>query len=604
MPNEFLDYKIISHTAGASHSPKNTDTERYIAEYKLLAGLTYGVFITSTVARGRIKSIDGRKAQGIDGVLTVLTHLNRPELPVWKKINKTTNGRSSKETGMLTFFDDKIHYYKQPVALVIATSYDKAAEAAALVKVTYINEATVPANLPKEATAKLEETGNYTRGRSDKFESAFVKIETEYETSLELNEPAEMHATLIVWDPLNKITDYKRTQAVRLAQKDIAKAFSLKETNIGVYSSSAGSNINLSADFLPHEIAALLAAKKTGRPVTLIVGHGQVVTRKKGGTATLHKIGLGATADGVISGITHESITNTAVPAGFFRSVNDHAKSLYGCENVQVINKNLTSMLHVPGGLNNLLVTCGSFALESALDELSYTLRIDPLTLRLKNFAEKDPDNGLPWSSNYLKKCYELGAENFGWSRRNPVPGSMRSREWLVGMGMSCGMCCGKLMLPGEEYSDDCEKDYSIKTFCAHFVEVLVHGATGKIVFTKIVSVIDAGKIEDLQISAGQVYSSIVKGIGISLKTKEADGQLHKNYLTGGSFPGGKIFNDNIPPIEIIFINEPDPFSDVSGAKNIGEIGLMGFAAAVANAVYHATGKRVRSLPVALNKRV
>ncbi|MEJ7589772.1 MAG: molybdopterin cofactor-binding domain-containing protein [Ferruginibacter sp.] len=600
MQSNFSNDNVPVVVENIGESSQRGDTERYILEYKLLAGLTYGVFVNSTIDNGRIQLIDSRNALTVEGVITILTHLNGPGVPGLTASEGDAHEFNSTQLPLPVFHDDKVYYNQQPVALVVATSYTKAVEAAGLLQITYQSLARETGMLPlRLRSLQPARTENYNRGSPGHPTPSYVTVETEYKTAT--NERVERHATLVVWDPLNKVSDFKKTPVVKLAQKDIANVFMVKDENVSVYSSFAGINKGFSSNLLPQEVAALLAVKRTGRPVTVIGSYCKASNRMDSGNNSMQRIELGAGVDGILTGITREAMIYTSSPDDHVIPLSDPVKSLYACDNVQISNKLFKVISGNNGNTDRLQESGGSFALESALDELSNTLMMDPLQLRLKNFAETDPSNAKRWSSNYLKECYVRGSESFRWHERNPLPAKMRSGDWLLGMGMSGGICCGDdtMALVGAA-ADGFPGNYSVKSFCAHFVEVMVRPDTGRIKVTRVVTAIDAGKIVNLQYAAGEVYNSIVRAIRRSLEY-DVDEYHYGNYgnaITPGTHLSLK---STVPPIEVIFINKPDPFVGATGAKSIGEIGPMGFFAAVANAVFHATGRRVRSLPIRLD---
>lgn len=739
MGNYFFDQHTEEPEDRVDGKAKVTGTARYAAEYKP-AGLTYGVLVTSTITKGRIVSIDSKKAENSPGVITVLTHLNRPEVPGWKQAPGEGAGESRVEgQEFRVFYDDKIYFDNQPVALVIADTLERASAAAALVKLRYHKE-TGYTNIStnKSRAFKPKRSTDYQRGILNAYQTAAVKIEREYQTPLQVHNPMEMHAATVVWENARKIIDYNKTQAVKIAQKEIMTAFKLKEENVEVHSPFVGGAFGSSSRIWPPEMAAILGAKKTGRPVTVMARRDQVFNMVGYRPASIQKFGIGADPDGRITGITHEVLGSTSTYEQFTERVTDPTRAFYASANVNTVYKLVPLDMSTPCWTRGPGETSGSFALESAMDELSDALKMDPVALRLKNFAERDPEKDLPWSSNYLKECYEKGAERFGWNKRNPSPGSMRSGEWLLGMGMGAGIYKadrspatatavlredGSLLVqssvadvgpgsatvmtqiaaeafgtsmsrvqfqwgnsslppaPGQfgshttasvgsavhdvvkglqkklkeiavtnpasplsgrktdelgigkemiiagdiqlSYTDILKQgnlpelkltmesrggnerqQFSGKSFVAHFVEVLVHPATGMVRVSRVVSAVDAGRIINHKTATNQVYGSIVWGIGISLMEEGVIDHRYGRYVNNNLADYHVPVNADIPSIEVIFTDKPDPILDPMGTKGLGEIGLVGFSAAVANAVYHATGKRIRSLPITPDKLI
>ena len=717
---------------------KVTGSARYAAEYKL-ENRAYGVLVTSSIAKGRIKTIDSKKAEATAGVLSVLTHLNRPQVPGWDKTANTNQASRVEGQEFRVFYDDKIHFNHQPVALVIADTIERAIQAANLVKVTYEKEqhhTDIFANHSSAIKPKREK--NYSRGSKEAFDSSAVKIEVQYTTPIQVHNPLEMHAATVNWNGVDSLTDYNKTQAVKLAQSDIAKAFELKPESIEVSSPFVGGAFGSSSRIWPPEMAAILGAKKVGRPVTVMAARDQVFNMVGYRPASIQKIQIGAETDGTLKSISHSVIGGTSTYEEFAERITDPTKAFYKCENLSTNYKLLPLDMSTPCWTRGPGETSGSFALESAMDELSYALDLNPLALRLKNYADKDPQTGFEWSSNYLKECYRKAAAKFGWDKRNKTPRSMKSGNWLVGMGMSGGIYkadrseasarvtlrrdgsllvqssvadvgpgsatvmaqiaadafgidlhrvefqwgnslfpkapgqfgshttasvgsavydavkslqkrmkelavnnsdtpmisaniddlflengtivdrkTGKklsytellkqnnlpdLQVTADSKSGSEKEQFSGKSFCAHFVEVLVHPTTGVVKVNRVITAVDAGKIINHKTATSQVYGSIVWGIGISLMEEGLVDHRYGRYVNNNLADYHVPVNADIPDIEVIFIDKPDPIISPVGVKGLGEIGLVGFSAAVANAVYHATGKRIRSLPITADK--
>ncbi|KAA6439039.1 xanthine dehydrogenase family protein molybdopterin-binding subunit [Dyadobacter flavalbus] len=727
--------KTVSRIEGKA---KVTGTARYAAEYKP-EGTLYGVLVTSTISKGSIKDIDSKKAESSPGVVTVLTHLNRPDVPGWNKEQKAQSRVEGQE--FRVFFDNRIYYNHQPVALVIADTLERAGFAAGLVNVTYHKEphqTDFTAN--RDKAYKPKRTEDYSRGSDLAFQSAAVQIKAEYTTPLQVHNPMEMHAATVEWKASGKLTDYNKTQAVKMARKEIATAFDIQEDAIEVHAPFVGGAFGSSSRVWPQEMAALLGARKVGRPVKVMAKRDQVFNMVGYRPASVQQFSIGAEKNGTLTAIRHEVIGSTSAYEEFTERITDPTRSLYACPNLHTTYKLLALDMSTPCWTRGPGETSGSFALECAMDELSYALKMDPVELRLKNFAEKDPESGLDWSSNYLKACLQKAGESFGWGKRNPVPGSMTSDGWQLGMGMSSGIYksdrspatasatlrpdgslvvqssvadvgpgsatvmtqiaadafgtriskvefqWGNSMFPTapgqfgshttasvgsavhdavkalqkrlkelaantenaplygrntddlvvengmvtdkekqgkwsfsellsqnklselkvttESRSGNEKEQFSGKSFCAHFVEVLVHPLTGTVKVSRVVTAIDAGRIINHKTATSQVYGSVIWGIGVSLLEEGIVDHRFGRYVNNDLASYHLPVNADVPSIEVIFIDKPDPVINPMGTKGLGEIGIVGFSAAVANAVYHATGKRVRSLPITADKLI
>ncbi len=715
---------------------KVTGKATYAAEYNL-PGLCYGVLVDSAIAKGRITALNTKAAEAAPGVVTVISHLDRPLVAAWEGDNKAPARADNRE--FRVFYNNEIYYDRQPIALVVADTFERATYAASLVKAQYEKEQSqtnIKTNLAKAVPAKRAK--DYKRGDDTALLTSPYKIEVEYTTPFQVHVPMEMHAATIVWDGPDKITVYNKTQTVKGAQGDIARLFGLKMENVTVHSPFVGGAFGSSSRIWPEEVAALLGAKKTGKPVKVMLRREETFNMVGYRPASVQKFAIGAQADGTFTAISHEAIGSVSSYEQFTERITDPSKALYNCPNV-IATYNLVPLdMSTPCYTRGPGETSGSFALESGIDELSYLLKMDPLQLRLKNFADKDPENGKPWSSNFLKECYGQGASAFGWKNRKPAPMATRQGDWWIGSGMAGGIYHAnrapatasatlradgtllvqtsvsdtgpgsatvmvkiaaetmsidphkvefqwghstlpaapgqygsittastgsgvhdavialqeaiKLLLiakkdsafsnvvPGDilfsdgaifikdkstrlQYADIAkavgevevkvthdskpseEKEaYSSYSYSVHFVEVAVHATTGVVRVTRVVSAVDAGSVINQKTARSQVYGSVAWGIGIALMEEGVVDHRYGRYINNDLANYHVPVNADIPPIDVIFIDKPDTILDPMGAKGLGEVGLIGFTAAIANAVYHATGKRVRDLPITADK--
>jgi xanthine dehydrogenase YagR molybdenum-binding subunit len=489
-------------------------------------------------------------------------------------------------------------------------------------------------------------------------------------------------------------------------------------------------------------VAAILGAKLVGRPVKVVNAREQEFNMVGYRPRSVQRVALGAQADGTLVGVSHEAFGATSRYEEFTERILHPTKSGYRCPNAELTYHLVPLDMSTPCWTRGPGETTGSFAIESAMDELAYALKMDPLALRLQNFAETDPENGKPWSSNYLRECYAQGAEKFDWHKRNPTPGATRDGDWLIGQGMAMGIyhasrakCSARARLlpdgsllvqsatadvgpgtgtvmtqiaadasgiapenirfelgdaafpaapgqfgshtvasvgaavhevcvqlrqqlltlainaPGSAFAHAQPADFATesgalylmqhpsrrqtygdvlrqlgqpaldvthespevpekgeksgKSFSASFVEVRVNAHTREVRVSRVVSAIDAGRIMNHKTARSQVYGAITWGLGLALMEDAVldhrFGRITNHDLAGYHVP----VNADIPPsIDVIFIDKPDDYLDPMGAKGLGEIGIVGFSAAIANAVFHATGKRVRELPITPDKLI
>ena len=413
---------------------KVTGGAQYSGEYEV-PGLTYGVLVPANVTSGTILEIDTKAASKADGVLAVITPFNAPKVPGYQP------GVEKQVKGLKLFNDNQVYFNGQPIALVVADTFERATYAAGLIKARY-DKKSFETDFHKNIEKGTVPQGNYkdyVRGEADAYKNAPVKIEQEYMLPSEMHNPMELHVTTAFWEGDDKVTLYTKSQGVISSLKAIANAFKIDEKNVQINSRFVGGAFGSSLRTWPHEVAAAQAAKMLKRPVKLTLTREQMFTLVGYRPLTIQKIGIGATTDGKLVGITHESHSQTAVYEEFTeRSVNV-SRFLYASPNANTRYKVVPLNVGVPAPMRGPGEATGSFALESALDGLSYALNIDPIELRLKNYAETDPERNLPWSSKHLKECYQLGAERIGWNKRAAKPGTLRDGDWQIGYGIGCG---------------------------------------------------------------------------------------------------------------------------------------------------------------------
>lgn len=692
---------------------KVTGAARYSAEYAP-AGMVYGVLVGSTITKGSIKSIDTKAALNAPGVLAVITHLNSPKIAGYHV--EPGKPEPAKGTYKL-FYNNQILFNGQPVAVVVADTFERALYAASLVKVQYNAGAHHTSLLDnKDKAFAAEGSGETKRGTADAWKTAPIRIEQEYIIPSEVHSPMELHAIIARWDADDRLTVWDKTQGVQDTREGIANIFKLPKENIQVNSKFVGGAFGSALQVWPHEVAAIIAAKVVKRPVKLVISRADMFTTVGYRPHTWQKIGIGATAHGKLVGITHEAIGQTSTYEDFNEGPTRISQSAYACPNLNTSYKISALDIGSPTWMRGPGEATGAFALESALDELSYALNMDPIELRLKNYAETDPDSGKPFSSKYLNEAYKMGAEGIGWKDRSPKPASVSKDGWLVGYGMGGGMfgayrdkaaakaimmadgtlilqtavsdigpgtgtamvaiASGVMGIPAEKIRFDMgdsslpqapsqggsattatvgsavyaactdlkerfqqlignggadkpdyaavlkkhnlpklevttnssggpERDkYAMFSWSVHFVKVNVHPSTGVVKLEKIVCVADSGHIVSPKTARSQIVGGAIGGIGMALMEEVVIDHRYGKVVNNNFADYHVPVNADIPQIEALFVNKPDPFINPMGAKGMGEIALIGMAAAVTNAVYNATGKRIRQLPVTPDKLV
>jgi len=713
---------------------KVTGSATYSAEYKT-AGVVYACLVGSTIAKGRIKTIDTKKAEWAPGVLAVITHLNVDKPAGYEKAKDKHNFGQP----LQIFKDDSVLYYDQPIALVIADTFERMRYAASLIKADYFKEehsTELKKAAEKEKKVETDKGNDYHRGEHDGYKNAEVVLETEYTIPTEVHNPMELANIIAKWDG-NKPILYTKSQGVEGTRRSVAGVFGVPVEDVEVHAEYLGGAFGMGLHTWPYEIAALIGAKKLNRPVKLVLHREQMFTNVGFRPYTIQKMGLGATKDGKLTGLTHEAVAMTSSYEDFMEGTVNMSRFIYDCPNVSTRYRIVPLDTCTPIWMRGPGEATGSFALESAMDEMAYKLNLDPIEFRKLNYAEKDQEQNKPWSSKFLLECYEGGMERIGWKNRKNEPGSVKEGNWLVGYGMGTGtfgcyrsatsvkakfltngdlvlQCSvndmgpgtatmmtaigaeviglpsenviiemGKSGLPkgptqggsattssvGSAVHDACNlllnkiielgsknpalkgialtdltfengavsskkdksksvtlaallssnkledfevenvskaaeeaKKYSIYSFSVHFVKVLVNPNLGKIRLAHVVSCADIGTVISQKTSAGQMFGGAVGGIGMGLmEALEIDhrfGRPINNNFADYHVP----VNADIEKQEVFFVNKKDPISNPMGTKGLGETALVGMAPAIANAVFNATGKRVRDLPITLDK--
>jgi CO/xanthine dehydrogenase Mo-binding subunit len=412
--------------------PKVTGAALYPSDFTF-PDLTHAVLVQSTIAAGSIKGIDAAQAEAAPGVLAVITHENAPALVA----GPTARFDPSPTSPPLK--DDRILYRGQHVAVVVARTREQAAAAARLVEIDY-EEAVPVLRLDDPGAPVVLDRWGLDVDRGDvtaALASAEVAYDEIFTTAAVTNNPMGLFATVARWEG-SRLTVHDTSQDAMSTRTALATAFELAETDVRVLVPYLGGAFGAALRAWPHVILTALAARVVGRPVKLVLSRPQMFTSVGHRPETRQRVRLGATRDGRLVAVDHESTaTLGALGDGGIETVTQVTSNAYACPNVATHDRR--AQLHIPSPywMRAPGRAQGHFAVESALDELSYTLGIDPIELRLRNYAEVHPGSGLAWSSKALRECYRVGAERFGWARRTPEIGSMRDGNRRVGYGMA-----------------------------------------------------------------------------------------------------------------------------------------------------------------------
>ena len=669
----------------------------------------YAILFKSTIAAGTIREIDTTAAEKASGVLAVITHQNAPKL----------NVKGGLRGGAL-LQSPEIDFFGQHIGMVVAETFEQARYASRLINVTYdkkegkvdFDKLAGQARLPKD-----KEKADAIRGDvSAALSQATIKVEEVYETPIEHHHPLEPHAAIAEWEG-DKVTLYSSAQIVNGAQKAAAATLNLKPDQVRIVSPYVGGGFGSKGGQWANLALAAVAAKFVNRPVKLALTRQQMVNSVGMRQRNRQKVSLAATADGKLTALAHEITTLCAINDEFVEPCGDCSKIMYDTPNSLITYRVVPMNLILPTYARGPGKSTGSFALESAMDELAYKLKMDPIAFRLKNEPERDPSNGKPWSSRTTVQCLQEGAKAFGWDKRKPEPRQNQQGNYWIGYGVSAGtypahqqptsalvklkrtgdhvkamvelaaadlgtgtytiltqtaadalglsiqnvtVTIGDSDLPpaagsvgsvgaasyANAVNDACRKlmdeliaksdkqffvqptaaqlmrsqklidyqtrvdskapesaeDYSAHSFNANFAEVAVNKSTGMVRVNRFLAVTGAGQILNPKTARSQIIGGNVWGIGMALTEESVVDPRWGNFVTRSLADYHVPANLDIGSLDAIFIREEDEHVNTMGIKGIGEVGIVAVAAAVANAVFNATGKRIRALPITPEK--
>jgi xanthine dehydrogenase YagR molybdenum-binding subunit len=723
---------------------KVTGAAKYAAEFNA-PGLLHSSVVSGGIAKGRITGIDTTAAEAVPGVVKVFSHVNRPSIPAADSDYQDEVAPPGQP--FRPFFNDRILYSGQPVALVVAEDFATSRYAASLVKVqveaepheTDLDRVRDAAYVPPEKRQGIS-TPPEPRGKAaEAFTAAPIRVENEYRIAPEHHNPMEPHASTVIWEGDGKITVHDKIQGVQNSQGYITKVFGLKKEDVRVVSPFVGGAFGIGLRPQYQLFLAVMAALDLKRSVRVELARDQMFTFSYR-PHTINSVAVGANPDGMLQAIRHDAVAGTSSFEDYQEVVVNWSGLLYHCDNVALNYKIAKIDTYTPSDMRAPGAPLGVFGIESAIDELSYALKVDPLELRLKNYAETDENEGKPFTSRELRAACRQGAERFGWSKRQAEPRSMREGRDLIGWGMATGiwealmmphsaratltadgrlevacatadigtgtytiltqiaadalglrmeevtarigdsslpaapveggswtaasagsavhLACGKVRktlftharamdnsplanadiehvrffegrielktAPSESVAitevmraagldrikeeetaqpnAETKEKYSQYTHSAVFAEVRVDEQLGVVRVTRVVNAVAAGKIINPKTARSQIIGGVVFGLGMALHEESMLDHRLGRFMNHNFGEYHVPANADIPKIDVIFVDEHDDKANPLGVKGLGEIGIVGTAAAIANAIYHATGKRVRSLPITIDK--
>ncbi|WP_282246515.1 aldehyde oxidoreductase molybdenum-binding subunit PaoC [Stenotrophomonas sp. PS02300] len=694
---------------------KTTGHATYAYEWHdAVPNAAYGYVVTAGIAKGRISSMELDAARRSPGVLAIVTADNAGPL------------QKSQRNAAPLLGGPEITHYHQALALVVAETFEQARAAAGLVRLRYATQqGAYDLAAAKKAGTNFQKTD--PDARVGDFEKAFgnapVTLDAMYHTPDQSHAMMEPHATLAAWEG-DKLTVWTSNQMIDWGRTDLAKTLGLPKDNVRLISPYIGGGFGGKLFVRSDVVLAALGARAAKRPVKVTLSRPMVANNTTHRPATLQRIRLGATAEGTLTAIGHESWSGN-LPGGSPEEAVQQTKLLYAGANrlagLRLAHLDLPegNAMRAPGE------TPGLMALEIAMDEMAEKLGLDPIEFRIRNDTQVDPANPeRPFSKRQLVQCLRDGAERFGWDQRNAHPGTRRDGRWLVGMGVAAGFrnnlvmksgarvrldgsgqvtvetdmtdigtgsytilgqtaaemlgvpleqvtvklgdssfpasagsggqwgansstagvfaactklreavagklgldpakatfakgkvsdggrsfALGKAAADGELVVEDTiefaelEEKFQQSTFAAHFVEVGVDVATGESRIRRMLAVCAAGRILNPKTARSQVIGAMTMGVGAAL-SEELAVDTRLGFFVNHDLAGYEVpVHADIPHQEVVFLDETDPVSSPMKAKGVGELGLCGVSAAVANAIYNATGTRVREYPITLDK--
>ncbi|MGK5640808.1 xanthine dehydrogenase family protein molybdopterin-binding subunit [Streptomyces sp. URMC 126] len=672
---------------------KVTGAARYAADHPA-DDLAHGWIVVSTVARGRIRSVDDTPVLALPGVLTVLHHGNAPRL------EEDFVGTFGPDATTRILQHDRVPHMGWPVALVVAETPEQAREAAEALVVTYDTEPHDVGLRPDHPGCRPVETvamGPGTTGKGDveaELAASHTVVDAWYTTPEEYHHPLEPHAAMARWDD-GRLEVVDSTQGAYATARDLARLLGLEPSAVRLRSEHVGGGFGSKAQARPHVVLAAMAATVLGRPVRVALTRRQMFSLVGHRSATVQRVRLGADADGRLRALEHTALSATSTVREFVEPSAAYGRVMYDADGHRTDHRVLPLDIPTPTYMRAPGEAPGSFALECALDELAERCGVDPIELRARNEPAAGPVSGLPFAGRRLTDCFTEGARRFGWAERDPRPGVRRDGRWLLGTGTAASsfftgtfpatatatahpdgtftvriaaadigtgartaltqlaadalevtpdrvrvriadsdfgdawvaggsmgtrswgwavrlaardlrerLAPGVTVPPGgltvrsdTEAAVRALAAYERHAFGAQFAEVAVDPDSGEIRVRRMLGVFAAGRIINPLTARGQLTGGMIWGLSMALH-EEAVRDATTGGLAHTDLAGYHVAaHADVPAVEADWLDDPDP-DDPVGIKGIGEIGTVGSAAAVANAVWHATGVRHRHLPI------
>ncbi|PHR21570.1 MAG: xanthine dehydrogenase [Sphingopyxis sp.] len=676
--------------------------------------MVHGVLVRATISKGRVTDVASSGMIGKDGVLAAITDDRLLRRPAQGGANEAPPQGSK-----------QVDYFGQPIALVVAETFEQARHAANILPVRYEAEGNAAFDPEAEDTeTDLPDEDQLDQGNLDQaMTDAAFSVDQVYRTPGHNSAAMEPHCAIASWDG-DKLTLRGSYQMLNYNINELADALNMVPENIRMLSPYVGGGFGSKLGISPEAVSAALAAKEIGKPVCVTLSRPQVFETTMRRSETRQHVRLACGTDGVLTGVGHECLVSNLPGEGFYEPVTQATHFMYGGKNrklgieVARVNRTCGGSVRAPGE------AVGMQVLENAMDELAEAAGIDPVELRKRNIPDRHPEQDLPYSSRRFVEALDEGARLFDWDKRNKKPGALRDGDWLIGHGMAgaarvnilseakakvtllangsalvetdmtdigtgtyailtqiAGEMLGlpadrvetslgdtdlpagpgsggswgaastgsAVFLACEEIRKEIAKKLGIDesdlrlgdgyagrgeaarpitellagepiattghiepgktleemqqaTYGSYFAEVAVNAVTGEARVRRMLGVFGAGRILNEKTATSQCYGGMIWGIGSALTEEmvfdNRDGHIVNHDLAEYHIP----VNLDVPQIEVVLLEERDEWASPIQAKGIGELGICGAAAAVTNAIYNATGIRIREYPATLDK--
>jgi xanthine dehydrogenase YagR molybdenum-binding subunit len=696
---------------------KVTGRARYAYEVQQGPAVAYGFVVEASIGKGWIKSIDTGAAERAPGVVLVLTHRNAPE-----------QGTGNHHEAHPVLTSPEVSYYGQPVAFVVAETFEQARAATYLVRVTYdrsagtyaLRDGLDQARAPQGSGAPADSAVGDFAGA---FAAAPVQLDVTYTTPLQSHAMMEPHATQAEWQG-NKLILHTANQMLNQGQAAIARTLKMPLENVRLVSPYIGGGFGAKLWVNADAILAAIAARQLKRPVKTALTRQQVFHVTTHRSDTVQRVRLGTDRDGRILAIGHDVVSGNLRTEQTYEGAALQTRTLYAGANRLTRHRLVPLDIAVASSMRAPGEAVGLLALECAMDELAEKLGLDPIDLRVRNEPTEDPEKHIPYSSRHLIACYQEGARRFGWDKRNPKPGQVRDGRWLVGMGVAAAtrgnpllpskanvrlapdgfaivrmamtdlgtgsytiltqiaaemlglppdrirMELGDTSFPqasgsggsfgaassGSALFEACNtlrarlaqiagmdpktarfangsiaadgqtkalvdlvgagldadgeirpgstlKDFSQQSYGANFAEVGVDADTGEVRLRRMLGVFTAGRVLNEKTARSQAIGGMIFGVGAALEEGMTLDPRFGAYFVNHDLAEYHVpVHADVPNVDAIFLPELDDKSNPLKSKGVGELGICGAGASLANAIYNACGARIRDYPITLDK--